>query len=73
MKMFYLKGLIHMFSESTGLQVNFAKSFLVPINVPFEKATTLVKPLVVRWDSYLSPTLACLLEPQSPKLMIFIP
>ena len=31
--LFNLKGLLRSFSDSSGLQVNFCKSFLVPINV----------------------------------------
>jgi hypothetical protein len=29
----YLKSLLHMFAESTGLKVNFDKSMMVPINI----------------------------------------
>jgi hypothetical protein len=36
-----LKGLLKSFTDSTGLRVNFSKSFLVPINMDDEKATHL--------------------------------
>jgi hypothetical protein len=39
--LFNLKGLLRSFSDSTGLHVNFNKSFLVPINIPSERATHL--------------------------------
>jgi hypothetical protein len=35
--LFNLKGLLRSFSDSSGLHVNFSKSFLVPINVTEEK------------------------------------
>lgn len=38
---FNLKGLLRSFSDSTGLHVNFAKSFLVPINMNTDRATHL--------------------------------
>lgn len=41
-ELFCLKGFLHTFAASTGLKVNFQKSFLVPINVPEEKTQTLV-------------------------------
>jgi hypothetical protein len=39
--LFNLKGLLRSFSDSTGLHVNFAKSFLVPINMDQNRATHL--------------------------------
>ena len=39
--LFNLKGLLRSFSDSTGLHVNFAKSFLVPINMNDSRATHL--------------------------------
>jgi hypothetical protein len=36
--LFNLKGLLRTFSDSTGLHVNFGKSFLVPINMNGERA-----------------------------------
>ena len=37
-QLFILKGLLRSFSDSTGLNVNFHKSFLAPINVSAEKS-----------------------------------
>jgi hypothetical protein len=37
----FLKSLLQTFASSTGLKVNFGKSFLVPINVSDEKTTIL--------------------------------
>lgn len=39
--LFNLKGLLRSFSDSTGLHVNFEKSFLVPINMSDSRATHL--------------------------------
>jgi hypothetical protein len=33
----YLKSLLHNFGESTGLRVNYHKSYMVPLNVPETK------------------------------------
>jgi hypothetical protein len=41
--LFDLKGLLRSFSDSTGLHVNFNKSFLVPINTNPERATHLAR------------------------------
>jgi hypothetical protein len=38
LQLFALKGLLRSFIDSTGLQVNYSKSFLVPINVDNDKA-----------------------------------
>jgi hypothetical protein len=42
-QLFNLKGLLRSFSDSTGLNVNFRKSFLVPINVTPEKSYHLAR------------------------------
>jgi len=39
--LFNLKGLLRSFSDSTGLHVNFGKSYLVPINMSNDRATHL--------------------------------
>ena len=39
--LFNLKGLLRSFSDSTGLHINFYKSFLVPINIDSSKTTHL--------------------------------
>uniref|UniRef100_A0A0A9TWA4 Uncharacterized protein n=1 Tax=Arundo donax TaxID=35708 RepID=A0A0A9TWA4_ARUDO len=41
----YLKGLLRTFADSTGLKVNFNKSFLVPINLCDQKASHLAHTL----------------------------
>jgi len=40
-ELFCLKGILHSFSESTGLKVNHSKSCLIPINIHQEKAEQL--------------------------------
>jgi hypothetical protein len=44
-QLLHLKDILLSFAESTGLQVNFEKSFMVPINVPHDKLDTLAKTL----------------------------
>ena len=63
--LFNLKGLLRSFSNSTGLHVNFAKSFLVPINMDENKATHLARLLAVKLATCHSLTWDCLLEQQS--------
>lgn len=41
----HLKDILHSFAESTGLKVNFAKSFIAPINVSEERLDTLASVL----------------------------
>jgi len=41
--LFNLKGLLRPFSDSTGLHVNFEKSFLVPINISEDRAVHLAR------------------------------
>lgn len=36
-QLFFLKSLLNTFADSTGLSVNYHKSFIVPINVEEEK------------------------------------
>lgn len=43
--LFCLKGLLRSFSDSTGLKMNFSKSFIVPINVSDEKCQLLANTL----------------------------
>jgi hypothetical protein len=42
-QLFTLKGLLRSFADSTGLRVNYTKSFLVPINVDERKALHLAQ------------------------------
>lgn len=41
-QLFFLKSMLQSFFESTGLKVNYSKSFIVPININEEKFTHLV-------------------------------
>jgi hypothetical protein len=43
--LFFLKAILHSFSESIGLKVNYQKSFLVPINICDTKALHLANTL----------------------------
>jgi hypothetical protein len=40
-QLLHLKEILQSFAESTGLQVNFEKSFMVPINITEERLNTL--------------------------------
>jgi hypothetical protein len=42
MQLFTLKGIVRSFADSTGLKVNYGKSFLVPINVSEDRALHLM-------------------------------
>lgn len=42
-QLFCLKGILNTFVESTGLRVNFHKSFMVPINVSADELKHLSK------------------------------
>jgi hypothetical protein len=59
-KIAHLKDVLQTFASSTGLKVNFAKSFLVPINVEESRFQSLTVPWAVNWAPYLSPTWVCL-------------
>jgi hypothetical protein len=50
LQLFTYKGLLRSFTDSTGLKVNYQKSFLVPINLSAEKAL------------HLAHTIGCLVE-----------
>ena len=64
--LFNLKGLLRSFSDSAGLHVNFAKSFLVPINMSNDRATHLANTFGCQVGTSPSPTWVCPLEPPSP-------
>jgi hypothetical protein len=36
-QLFFLKAMLNSFAESTGLKVNYSKSFMVPINISTER------------------------------------
>jgi hypothetical protein len=40
-ELFCLKGILHSFTQSTGLKVNYSKSCLLPINIGNEEASQL--------------------------------
>jgi hypothetical protein len=40
-ELFFLKGLLHSFYESTGLRVNYAKSQMIPLNLSHDQALNL--------------------------------
>ena len=54
-QLFFLKGVLQSFSDSTGLRINFSKSMMVPINLSSKKLIILQGPLDAKLD--LSPSL----------------
>jgi hypothetical protein len=42
-KLFFLKSLLQVFSNSTGLRVNYAKSMMIPINIEGDKLSLLAQ------------------------------
>lgn len=71
-QLWILKVLLQSFGESTGLKVNYAKSFMVPIKTSLEKLQHLVRTFqklvaspLLTWD--------CLLALPSPESLIFFP
>jgi hypothetical protein len=40
-QLFFLKAILNSFADSTSLKVNYAKSMMVPINVPKQKMNIL--------------------------------
>lgn len=50
-QLFFLKALLHSFSESAGLKVNYAKSQILPLNVSSEKMEILANTLGYRIGS----------------------
>lgn len=55
----HLKEILHSFAETTGLQVNFEKSFMVPINVTEERLNILASTLGCSKQSLPLPIWVC--------------
>ena len=71
--LFNLKGLLRSFSDSTGLYVNFQKSFLVPINIDSHRAEHLARTVGCRTESMPFTYLGLPLGTQKPSLQDFSP
>ena len=71
--LFNLKGLLRYFSDSTGLHVNFQKSFLVPINIDSQRAEHLARTFRCRTESMPFTYLGLPLGTQKPSMQDFSP
>jgi len=71
--LFNLKGLLRYFSDSTGLHVNFQKSFLVPINIDSQRAEHLARTFGCRTESMPFTYLGLPLGTQKPSMQDFSP
>jgi hypothetical protein len=68
-----LKDILHSFAQSTGLQVNFDKSFMVPINIFEERLNTLANTLGCSKESLPFTYLGLLLSIAKPSVAHFWP
>jgi len=71
--LFNLKGLLRSFSDSSGLHVNFSKSFLVPDNVSEEKSSHLAQTFGCDVGSMPFTYLGLLLGTTKPSILDFSP
>jgi hypothetical protein len=72
-QLFALKALLNTFADFTGLKVNYAKSSIIPINVPPKKCNIWLLLSIARMESFLLLILACLLAIRSPRPKIASP
>ena len=72
-QLFFLKGILNSFSESTGLKVNFDKSFMTPINVHPDKMDILSRTLGCQLGSLPFTYLGLPLGTSKPKIKDFLP
>jgi len=70
---FCLKAILNTFASSTGLAVNFSKSFMVPINVSSEKIAILAATLGCQVGSFPFTYLGLPLGTSKPKIEEFAP
>lgn len=71
--LFNLKGLLRPFLDSTGLHVNFSKSFLVPINMDNSRASHLANTFGCKVGSMPFTYLGLPLGTTKPSLLDFTP
>ena len=70
---FNLEGLLRSFSDSTGLHVNFAVSYLVPINMNNDRATHLANTFGCQLGGVPFTTLGLPLGTTKPTITEFAP
>jgi len=72
-QLFFLKVVLHAFADSTGLKVNYNKSFMVPINIPEERFNVLVNTFGCEKGSFPFTYLGLPLGTTKPKVEDFLP
>lgn len=72
-QLFFLKGILNTFADSTGLRINFHKSSMIPINVPSDKMEILSSTFGCQLGSFLFTYLGLPLGLSKPKISDFFP
>lgn len=72
-QLWILKAILHSFGESTGLKVNYAKSFMVPINTSLEKLQHLARTFQCEIGSLPFTYLGLPLSLTKPRIIDFPP
>ena len=73
MQLFFLKTLLHNFSESTGLKVNYNKSMMLPINISEERLDLLARTFGCSKGTLPFTHLGLPLGVTKPKVIDFLP
>jgi hypothetical protein len=72
-QLFFLKGVLQSFSDSTRLQINFSKSMMVPVNLSNEKLNHLARTFGCQTGSFPFTYLGLPLGLKIPKVDDFLP
>jgi len=72
-QLFFLKGVLQSFSDSTGLKINFSKSMMVPINLSNEKLNHLARTFGCATGSFPFTYLGLPMGLSRPKVDDFLP
>jgi hypothetical protein len=72
-QLFYLKGILHTISLSTGLKVNFSKSCLLPINISEDKAAQIAEVFGCQVGTYPFTYLGMPMGTTKPRVEDFAP
>lgn len=72
-QLFFLKGILQSFSDSTGLRINFAKSMMLPINLSNEKLNHLARTFGCQTGSFPFTYLGLPMGITRPRVDDFLP
>jgi hypothetical protein len=72
-ELFCLKGILHSFTQSTGLNVNYSKSCLLPINIGNEEASQLAATFGCQVSSFLFTYLGLPMGTTKPQVKHYLP